>query len=352
MADYTPFEIVRMIKIVGECRDNYAAAERRYAERYPEDRHPTKDTIRSLVRRAESGHLKRQRRKTGPREAIAVGVRAIVAQDPHISTRQIQREHGVPRSTVSRVLRYFKFHPYHLHLTQAMEPGDPDRRLQFCRWADAQIRRDPSFFSCVLFTDEAKFDNMGGVNLHNAHYYAEENPHWQRDHRTQRRWSINVWAGVVGHYVIGPIFYGENLNGRRYLNILENLVPPLLEDIPLAIRTRMWFQQDGAPAHQALPVRRFLNATYPNRWIGIGSPIHEFPARSPDLTKLDFFLWGAVKEKVYSQRPTTPEDMKERIVAAFQAITRQTLDDVETSFRHRVQMCIGQNGQLMEHLMP
>jgi len=29
---------------------------------------------------------------------------------------------------------------------------------------------------------------------------------------------------------------------------------------------------------------------YPNRWIGRGEP-QNWPARSPDLTPLEFFLW-------------------------------------------------------------
>ena len=352
MADYTPLEIVNIIKIVGECRDNYAVSERLYAERYPYARHPCRKTIRSLVRRAQGGHIKRQRRKRGPREQIALGVRAIVDQNPHISTRQLQRIHGVPRSTVSRTLRYFRFHPYHLILTQAIEPEDPARRLAFCRWADTKNRQDPSFFDRTLFSDEAKFDNNGEVNLHNAHYYAEQNPHWQRDHRTQRRWSLNVWAGIIGGRVIGPIFYDQNLNGRLYLDILVNQVPPLLEDIPLDIRASMWFQQDGAPAHRGNDIKRFLNDTYPNRWIGITSPCREFPPRSPDLTPLDFFLWGYVKERVFAEPPTMPENMRERIIAAFAEITPQTLINVQTSFRQRIRMCIEQNGNLIEHLRP
>ncbi|OXU18391.1 hypothetical protein TSAR_002064 [Trichomalopsis sarcophagae] len=41
MADYGPNEIVDMIMILGESRNNYAAAARLYAERYPNRRHPS-----------------------------------------------------------------------------------------------------------------------------------------------------------------------------------------------------------------------------------------------------------------------------------------------------------------------
>jgi hypothetical protein len=44
--------------------------------------------------------------------------------------------------------------------------------------------------------------------------------------------------------------------------------------------------------------REFLNNNYTNRWIGRRGPI-AWPARSPDLNPLDFYLWGHLKTIVY-----------------------------------------------------
>jgi len=52
MADYRPNEIVDMIMILGESRNNYAAAARLYAERYPNRKHPSNVTIQTLTQRA------------------------------------------------------------------------------------------------------------------------------------------------------------------------------------------------------------------------------------------------------------------------------------------------------------
>ena len=38
-----------------------------------------------------------------------------------------------------------------------------------------------------------------------------------------------------------------------------------------------------------------------NRWVGRSGPI-EWPARSPDLTACDYWLWGYLKEKVYARK--------------------------------------------------
>ncbi|CAH0560489.1 unnamed protein product [Brassicogethes aeneus] len=91
------------------------------------------------------------------------------------------------------------------------------------------------------------------------------------------RWYLNVSGGIVGGYVVGPYFFDGHLNGPMYLNFLENVLPG--------------FQQDGAPAHFSRDVRAYLDGIFPNQWIGRNGP-SRWPARSPDLTIPDFFLWG------------------------------------------------------------
>ena len=59
------------------------------------------------------------------------------------------------------------------------------------------------------------------------------------------------------------------------------------------------YQQDVVPPHFSNIVRTFLDEQSPARWIGRESPYITWPARSPDLTLPDFFLWGFVKDQVY-----------------------------------------------------
>ena len=42
--------------------------------------------------------------------------------------------------------------------------------------------------------------------------------------------------------------------------------------------------------------RLHLDAAFPDTWIGRRGAI-EYPARSPDLTSMDFFLWDISKTK-------------------------------------------------------
>ena len=84
----------------------------------------------------------------------------------------------------------------------------------------------------------------------------------------------------------------------NYIIFIRDILPEMLENIPLQVRQRSWFQHDGAPAHFALDVREYLNNVFPNRWIGRGGPV-QWPPRSPDLTPMDIFIWGEMKCLVY-----------------------------------------------------
>ncbi|GBN62514.1 hypothetical protein AVEN_3196-1 [Araneus ventricosus] len=65
----------------------------------------------------------------------------------------------------------------------------------------------------------------------------------------------------------------------------------------------MWFQHDGAPPHYTNDVRQHLNVTFGQNLIGRGIPT-QWPARSPDLSFLDFFAGSnediEVQDPIYS----------------------------------------------------
>ncbi|KMQ82062.1 transposable element tc3 transposase [Lasius niger] len=89
-------------------------------------------------------------------------------------------------------------------------------------------------------------------------------------------------------------------------------MPEFLEEIPLFERNNIIFQQDGAGPHNARIVTNYLNQQFPGRWMGRYGPIH-WPARSPDLNPLDFFLWGYCKEIVYKKLPETVDDLDAKL---------------------------------------
>lgn len=346
---YSNAEKAEMILIYGECRQNAAEACRVYAERYPDREHPTCRTFQNIYRQLYATGMVVARRRVRNRpvtgEAGAVGVLAAVAVNPRMSTRDIARAGGLSQSSVMRILHRHCFHPYHVSLHQQLHGNDFHHRVQFCQWALTE-----NALQFYLFTDEAGFTNHGAVNLRNMHYWAVDNPRWLRQVERQRPWTVNVWCGIIGDHLIGPHFIAGAQTAATYIAFLQNDLPTLLENVPLETRRRMWYQHDGAPAHSAINTRLTLDRMFDGRFIGRGGRIH-WPARSPDLTPLDFFLWGTLKENVYRDVPTTPEDMKQRIVAACGDITPDVLRRVRHSLRHRLQLCAANDGHHFEHLL-
>lgn len=345
-----------MLMILGECNQNYTAAAALYAERYPQRRSFSRHVFRRLAARVRgTGRIYHEYgvRRT-PRvvrnENIIIDVLAAIEMNPHMSCRQLARERGISASSVVRILHLYKLHPYHISLHQELTADDHHRRLEYCHWAQTKLQATPDFFSSyVLWTDEARFTSDGQVNIHNAHYWSVNNPHWIREVANQRRWSINVWAGIIGTQIIGPWVIDGSLSSEKFRNFLRDTLQPYLENVPLAIRQQMWLQLDGCPAHSAHICRQHLDQMFPERWIGRHSTI-QFPPRSPDLTCMDFYFWGRIKDIVYQVRPVNAEDMQQRIDAAFSDIGNAELEAVHRTYGTRINRCIAANGGHFEHL--
>lgn len=351
---YSNEEAYDMLAVYFQCFENACIAERQYAIEYPERRHFSKKVFKRLARNLrETGRVHPTpiptRLRSIRNEDNVINVLACIEINPHLSTRQISAELGVSKTSVHRILKDNKLHPYHVVLHQALLDIDFDRRLDYCHWLKNMCSENPQFLNRILWTDEATFCSDGSVNLHNMHYWAGANPHWMLEVNHQNRWSVNVWCGIVGNNIIGPFIFNEHLNGEIYLNFLENTLPGLLEDVSLETRRHMWYQHDGCPAHFSQVVRNFLDISFPNRWIGRGS-LFPWPARSPDLTVLDFYLWGRLKDLVFQTRPTTPENMIERIRNSITSISIAEIEAAVVSTRRKTNLCISNDGRHFEHL--
>ena len=92
--------------------------------------------------------------------------------------------------------------------------------------------------------------------------------------------------------------------------------------------------QDGAPLHFSCFVTDVLNERFPDAWIGRGGPI-PCPLRSPDLSALDFFLWGNIKNIGYAEKIRNIQHLQDRITSATETVTRDMIQKTwqEIEFR-------------------
>jgi hypothetical protein len=113
-----------------------------------------------------------------------------------------------------------------------------------------------------------------------------------RHHFICKRWVCGVPFPLRA---IGPIFFEQTVNTDVYKDIFMAFVEQL-DDIELA---QGYFQQDGATCHTSNESMALINRIFMDSVISKNL----WPSRSPDLTSVDYFLWGYLKECVYKNKP-------------------------------------------------
>jgi ribosomal protein S25 len=313
---------------------------------------PTRLTIQAIYDKfIETGSVKDRERSGRPSvvtEEVAAEIDQVVQNAAVASVRSIAQEVNVSKSVVHRTMRdVLGYKPYQMHLTQELYDEDKDLRVEMAEYL-IPILEDQDNNGVLFFSDEANFHVSGVVNKHNCRIWAKTNPYATIDVAMNSP-KITVWCAMSSKQIIGPYFFDEEtVNQHNYLDMLQNYFHPIMKNKRMI--KKMFFQQDGAPAHFSKNVRAWLNNNFGDRWIGRGGPISWAP-RSPDLTPLDFFLWGHVKTNVYKTQVKDLNDLMARITREIQAITTETLHNVFLEIEKRLHFCIKVNGDNFEQYL-
>jgi len=143
-------------------------------------------------------------------------------------------------------------------------------------------------------SNEAHFHLSGFVNKQNFHYWFVTNP-IELHERSLHNSKVTVWCAITSFGIIGPYFFEAErertltLTGPRYVHVLENFLGPELARHPVTEET--FFQQDAVINHTARDSMAAVRNLFPNHVISRYGDI-TWPARSPDVSACDFFLWG------------------------------------------------------------
>ena len=105
---------------------------------------------------------------------------------------------------------------------------------------------------------------------------------------------------------------------------------------------------DGAPAHFSHRTRQILDARFPEKWIGCDGLI-TWPARSPDLNVLDYFVWGHVKDLIKHRRDGLEHEVRDEIMAAFN--TPNMVHRATRQIVRRTELCSQARGRHFEQLL-
>lgn len=284
-------------------------------------------------------------------EETQINVLAYFTAYPKTSIRHASEEIGISFSSVQRILSEHKFHPYSFIRLQKLSEQDFGRRLMFCEDFLLKFQEHGiNFLKNIIWSDEAKFSKRGVHNHRNQHFWATENPHLVKQVDNQFQFSVNVFCLLLDDQVKWFI-YEENLNGNRYLDIITNIVEEFIDNLPFGRPENLWYQMDGAPAHSTRAVDRKLTMLFEDRWWGNKGPLL-WPPRSPDLTPLDFFLWGRIKDVVYQTEPGSKIELVQRINESMISLDPQEIRRAtNNAVIRRIELCTNRNGEHIEHLL-
>ena len=271
-------------------------------------------------------------------------VESSVVKSPMRSARKHALALGFSDRSVRRILHFdLRFHPYKLACVQELSERDYQSRVNCCLQIISKLPKN----SVLLTSDEAHFHLSGFVNKQNFRYWSDENPQ-QLVQQPLHSKRVTVWCAVGSVGVIGPYFFEEGdtaaaINSDRYVKMLVKFLQPKLIDLGLMTSGNLWFQQDGATAHTARKSMDVLRQMFPSRLLSLRGDI-QWPARSPDLSPCDFFLWGYLKERVYKNRPKTIRELKATIESEVRKIPQEMTKKVMESFQKRLQQCVENGG--------
>lgn len=135
--EYTAGEYTDMLIVYGVAGENANVAARLYAERFPNRRHPNRNTILRCIRRAqETGCMLLNRQFAGAQLRVRVEdeerILRAFEENPGNSVRHVARALGLSRYVVHNTLRRNGLHPYHYQRVQQLLPGDEEQRIYFC----------------------------------------------------------------------------------------------------------------------------------------------------------------------------------------------------------------------------
>lgn len=302
-----------------------------------------KNIVSTFEETGSVGHRARSGRPTVRTEERINEVSQIMEQNPSKSIRKLSQQIDLSYGSCQKMLRNMHLYPYKIQVYHKILPTDFELRMNYCRWFNANLRDNDDVLDLTFYTDEAWFHLEGYVNSQNMRFWSTDNPHRFIEEPLHPQ-KIGVWVAISRRRIIGPIFFNQNVNANFYVH---NILTPFTEQLHDDEIRQGYFQQDNATAHTARISINFLRQFYDNRLISDNL----WPARSPDLTSPDFFLFSYLKNTVFQNPMENLNQLQDAITAACEQVTPQMLISVSNNMKKRVRLCLENNGQQFQHLM-
>ena len=175
------------------------------------------------------------------------------------SLRKLVQEEDIGLSTAQKAVQEkLKIFPYKVTAVQELKPADCEKRICYCeRFTNFIQTKTVDILDVTFFADEAWFHLSAYVNTQNTQLWSSENPHALHEKPLHDQ-KFGVWVAIAIRRIVGPLFFEETVNSKRYCSMLHDFIGLLEEDEI----TCSWFQQFGATAHTANNFMKLLNEIF------------------------------------------------------------------------------------------
>ncbi len=232
---------------------------------------------------------------------------------PRLSTRRCVQSLNLSQMTIQRLLKELKLYPYHLSLLQELKPSDYPHRVNFCRWL-LHLADDGNNIS--VFDTFFMATRLGSTSLDTSIRKTTKYCHAKMP-------TCSASLGYIRSKLVCDVwFLAVVLSARFSLNrqLLSRCNEGLWSSSSLyssrwarlSLSTE-WYMAAYRLGNNGLPARVFWHCL-------ISLPF--WSPQSPDLSPLDYFFWGYLKDPIFRSSPTTIDKLKERITQAIAKITQ------------------------------
>ena len=238
-------------------------------------------------------------------------------------------------SGVKKMLRKIKFKARRRVNTNMISMVNKKRRLA---WAKAHKNLTTSDWRKWIFSDETRVNMLGSDGVS---YYWSDKPGTMLPHQITPKVQNNgggvmFWGCITAE---GPgygstILEGSINSGAYQSSLLDTL--NYFDKTPSEVR----FQQDKAPAHTSAATKAwFIEKGFS------AEDILDWPPQSPDLNPIEH-VWHELKVHLnaYSTRPTTREELADRISNEWNKFTKEDCLKYIDSMPDRINAVIKSKG--------
>lgn len=361
MSKYSIEDKVFLIEAYFKSDENITTTLRKWSSKHKNRPKPTFQTITDLVdkfKRTGSVNYDTEARSSMERTVrtpeIVENARKLVQEEPSISSRRLSQRLRVSQTTAMKLLKEdLACFPYKIQVGQQLTDAAVEKRYSFAGELCQMIDDKSIDITKIIFTDEAHFWLDGYVNRQNYRIWGTEKPELLRTKPLHPK-KLTVWCGLSAQGIIGPFFIETSITSESYNRMLKEQILPAVDDID--DWGEFYFQHDGAPPHTTALNLGLLKERFGSKVIARSFPEMfdcglAWPPYSPDLSPLDFFLWGYVKDKVYQENPKTLTELKNRIIELISAIPADMLQRAIGSFERRLRMVTHTAGYHIENIL-